>query len=340
VTTPRATANCFTLLDLVGLGGGGGPSGPATTTTSPPSPLVVEGSHTMLNGASKLRIAAFVHGDDGFGNTHPPAAATAGAAVPHPGSAADFIAAASRADPGGVTVLALGPLTNVALAYERGPDVAPALEVVALGGAFFRNGNVNPAAEANMLGDPEAADAVLATPGARVAMVGLDVTHACVVSRAAFQAWADAVPAEAQPIAQFLAGAVSFYMGYHASSYGLQGMFLHDPAALVAVLAPHLFTWGSGAVVVTTGSGPSRGATVMDAGEKDWGRGGGGHSCRGDCDGHPPADPPPNAWVGRPRVRVATSVDAAGVVNLALSRLGASVVEGAARRAARDKAAA
>ena len=287
----------------------------------------------MLSGASKLRIADFVHGKDGFGNTYPPAVS----GIPHPGTAAEFIAAAARAHPGEVTVLALGPLTNVALAFALGPDVAPALDVVALGGAFFRNGNVNPAAEANILGDPDAADAVLSTPGARISMVGLDVTHACVVSSSAFQAWADGVPnqGEAQAIAQFLARAVSFYMSYHKSAYGLDGMFLHDPAAFVAVLAPHLFTWGSGPVVVTTGDGPTKGATIMDAGEKDWGRGGGGHSSRGDCDVHPPADPPPNAWVGRPRVRVATAVDAAGVVDLALTRLGAAVVEGAARRAAR-----
>lgn len=330
VTTAKATQNIFTLLDLVGLMGGGG--GEGRRPDGQPLP-VAAGSPTMLNGRAKLRIADFVHGKDGFGNTHPQPPAEAGS--PMPESAAAFIAAAARAHPGAVTVLALGPLTNVALAYAAGPDVPPALDVVALGGAFFRNGNVNPAAEANMLGDPEAADAVLATPGARVSLVGLDVTHACCVSRSAFTAWADAIPAPGRPIADFLASAVSFYMQYHHSAYGHDGMFLHDPAALVAVLAPDLFTWGRGAVVVDTGGGPTRGATIMDAGEKDWGRGGGGLSCRGTDDGNglPPADhPPPNAWVGRPRARVATAVDAAGVVDLAMNRLREAVIAGGERK--------
>jgi uridine nucleosidase len=335
VTTATATQNIFTLLDLVGLMEGGGGRRP----DGQPLP-VAAGSPTMLNGQAKVRIADFVHGGDGFGNTHPPPAA----GTPVQQSAAAFIAAAARAHPGAVTVLALGPLTNVALAYALGPaDIPPALDVVALGGAFFRNGNVNPAAEANALGDPEAADAVLATPGARVSMVGLDVTHACSVSRAAFTAWADAIPGPGRAIADFLTGAVGFYMGYHAASYGMDAMFLHDPTALVAVLAPHLFTWGSGAVVVDTGAGPTRGATVMDAGEKDWGRGGGGVSCRDSGDGAATgvahAGPPPNAWVGRPRARVATAVDAAKVVDLALTRLREAVVAGGERKIKQQQAA-
>jgi uridine nucleosidase len=225
----------------------------------------------------------------------------------------------------------------VALAYAVGPDVPPALDVLALGGAYFRNGNVNPAAEANMLGDPEAADAVLATPGARVSLVGLDVTHACIVSRSAFSAWAVSVPPGGARLAAFLAGAVDFYIAYHARAYGMDAMFLHDPAALAAVLAPGLFTWGAGSVVVTTGDGPTRGQTVMDAGEKDWARSGpqrlsvGGG---GDGDGVAAPSPRPNAWVGRPQARVATAVDAAGVVDLVLRRLTAAAVEAGQRCAA------
>lgn len=221
----------------------------------------------------------------------------------------------------------------MALAFQQGPDVAPALDVLALGGAFFRNGNVNPAAEANMLGDPEAADVVLSTPGARVGLVGLDVTHACVVSRAAFSAWAAAVPPPGQPVASFLTSAVDFYMAYHARSYGMDAMFLHDPAALAAVLQPDLFTWGAGPVVVTTGEGPTRGQTVMDAGEKDWGRGGPARSSLDGADGSA-ALPLPNAWVGRPRARVATAVDAAGVVDLVLRRLTAAAVQAGERKQA------
>lgn len=71
VTTATATANCFTLLGLAGLasGGGGGDGGASPPSSSIP---VAAGSPTMLNGTAKLRIADFVHGADGFGNTHPP----------------------------------------------------------------------------------------------------------------------------------------------------------------------------------------------------------------------------------------------------------------------------
>ena len=172
--------------------------------------------------------------------------------------------------------------------------------MLALGGAFFVNGNVCPAAEANVFCDPHAADAVLATPGARLAMVGLDVTHACVLTGAQL-----AGIALSGPVGAWAERASRFYSAYHHKAYGMDGVYVHDPAALVGVLAPDLFTWREGAVVVAT-EGALRGATVMDAGLKDW--------------GGPAAD----AWAARPKVRVAVACDSAAVVALVLARLAAA----------------
>ena len=83
-------------------------------------------------------------------------------------------------------------------------------------------------------------------------------------------------------------------------SYQLDGMYLHDPAAFAAVIAPELFTWRSGAVRVVT-DGLTRGLTLMDEGKKVWNG--------------------PNAWMGRPAVSVAVGVDAAAVVQLVSGRL-------------------
>jgi purine nucleosidase len=97
-------------------------------------------------------------------------------------SAAEFLVEAINASPGEITVLALAACTNIAHAMQRDPTIHTKWkELVILGGAFQVSGNVSPAAEANILGDPEAADFVLAV-GENVWMVGLDVTHSCVLT--------------------------------------------------------------------------------------------------------------------------------------------------------------
>jgi hypothetical protein len=111
---------------------------------------------TTIAGGSKERIADFVHGDDGFGNTNQPP--PKGKAMVGK-TAAQFIVDKANEFPGEVTVVALASATNVTLALRLDPTLKGKLkEVVHLGGAFFVNGNVNPAAEANIFGDPEAAD--------------------------------------------------------------------------------------------------------------------------------------------------------------------------------------
>ncbi|KAI3803979.1 hypothetical protein L1987_32145 [Smallanthus sonchifolius] len=123
--------------------------------------------------ATKLRVADFVHGVDGLGNQNFPQPKS----KPIEKSAAEYLVEQANLYPGEVTVVAWGPLTNFALAIKLDPAFTKKVgQIVLLGGAFAVNGNVNPASEANIFGDPEAADIVF-TCGADVLAVGLNVTH-------------------------------------------------------------------------------------------------------------------------------------------------------------------
>ncbi|KAL7250795.1 hypothetical protein ACSBR1_012744 [Camellia fascicularis] len=192
VYTTLATRNALHLLEVAG------------RTDIP----VAEGSHVTITKGTKLRIADFVHGADGLGNQNfPPPKGK-----PIEQSAAAFLVQKANLYPGKVTVVALGPLTNIALAIQLDPAFAKNIgQIVVLGGAFAVNGNVNPAAEANIFGDPDAADIVF-TSGADVLAVGINVTHQVV----------------------------------------LTGVYLHDPTALLAAVNPSLITYTEGIVRVQT----------------------------------------------------------------------------------------
>ncbi|XP_044955126.1 probable uridine nucleosidase 2 [Hordeum vulgare subsp. vulgare] len=139
---------------------------------------VAEGSHVTIKKATKLRIASFVHGLDGLNNQnfHPPA----GKAVEQ--SAAAFLVEQANLYPGQVTVVALGPLTNLAPAVELDPSFPKKIgQIIILGGAYSVNGNVNPAAEENIFGDPDAADVVF-TCGADILAIGINITHQVILS--------------------------------------------------------------------------------------------------------------------------------------------------------------
>uniref|UniRef100_A0A8I6YCI9 Inosine/uridine-preferring nucleoside hydrolase domain-containing protein n=1 Tax=Hordeum vulgare subsp. vulgare TaxID=112509 RepID=A0A8I6YCI9_HORVV len=132
VYTALATRNALHLLETAG------------RTDIP----VAEGSHVTIKKATKLRIASFVHGSDGLGNQnfHPPI----GKAVEQ--SVAAFLVEQANLYPGQVTVVALGPLTNLALAVELDPSFPKKIgQIIILGGAYSVNGNVNPAAKANVI---------------------------------------------------------------------------------------------------------------------------------------------------------------------------------------------
>ena len=173
--------------------------------------------------------AADVHGATGLGAAHLPEAHTSPA-----GDAVEFLLGILQARPGEVTLVATGPLTNLAQAEARVPGVLRrARQVVIMGGAVRVPGNVTPTAEFNFYADPHAARQVLAS-AAELVLVGLDVTEQVGLEQAALQACEGARAA-------FCRAACEPAMAFEAAQYGFAGMRLHDPVALGAALWPQLF---------------------------------------------------------------------------------------------------
>ncbi|KAL2487627.1 putative uridine nucleosidase 2 [Forsythia ovata] len=253
---------------------------------------VAEGSHVTITKGTKLRIADFVHGTDGLGNQNfPPPKGK-----PIDLSAADFLIEQANLYPGKVTVVALGPLTNIALAIQSDPAFVKNIgQIVLLGGAFAVNGNVNPAAEANIFGDPEAADIVF-TSGADVLAVGINVTHQVVLT----DADRDKLAESNGKFAQYLNKILDVYFSYHRDAYSTKGVYLHDPTALLAAVNPSLITCTEGAVRVQT-TGITKGLTLFYNKQKRFEE--------------------VTEWSDKPSVKVAVTVDASTVVKLVMERL-------------------
>jgi purine nucleosidase len=199
-----------------------------------------------------------VHGQDGLGDIAPDRSRSAPVAS-RPAAAAivDQINTASDK----LRILALGPLTNLALALDIDPSIAEKVgDVVIMGGAFGwfgRRGNVTPFAEANIHNDPEAAARVLYAPW-RITMVGLDVTSRCVLP--AIESARLAASCGEQ--AQFLFDISRGYELLYREHDGLEGCCLHDVAAAAYVVAPELFTIRTGRISVVT-EGVQVGMTVQ-----------------------------------------------------------------------------
>jgi purine nucleosidase len=159
-----------------------------------------------------------------------------------------------------VTLCALGPLTDVALALVKAPDIAAGIaEIVVLGGAVFEIGNVTPAAEFNIHVDPQAAAIVLAS-GAPIAMIPLDVTHQ-VLSTPERVARLRALPNRCGPAAAAL---LAGFEAARSHRFGARGMALHDPCAVAYLLRPDLFRGRRVNVMVETTSPLTVGMTVVD----------------------------------------------------------------------------
>ncbi|CAK7333823.1 unnamed protein product [Dovyalis caffra] len=244
VSTEDATRNALLLCEIAGC----------------PDVPVAEGSPEPLKGGIP-RVADFIHGSDGLGNTFlsPPKAKQVDK------SASEFLVDKVSEYPGEVSILALGPLTNLALAIKRDSSFARNVKrIVVLGGAFFALGNVNPAAEANIYGDPEAADVVF-TSGANIVVVGINITTQV--------KFTDGDLLELRKskgkYSQILSDMCKFYRDWHVKSDGIYGIFLHDPVSFVALVRPDLFTYKKGVVRVET-QGICVGHTLMDQGLKRW----------------------------------------------------------------------
>ncbi|SEG93563.1 purine nucleosidase [Nonomuraea solani] len=194
--------------------------------------------------------AAHVHGAGGLGDVVLPAPERGAS----PGHAVDHIIETLKADPGEITLVAVGPLTNLALAVRREPRVVEwARDLVIMGGSYTR-GNHNPAAEFNMLADPEAA-AVVFEAGWTVTMLGLDVTLSAVVTADVLERMRGL-----GRLSELLVPAARFYGVVTAEG----GPAIHDACAVAYVLDPSLFTCVPAVVDVETMGQFTRGMTVTD----------------------------------------------------------------------------
>lgn len=197
---------------------------------------------------------AHIHGANGLGDIALPAVQGRAEGV----SAAQFIVDTVNARPGEVTLVAVGPVGNLAAALQLDPGIVERVKrVVIMGGSIREGGNVSPVAEANMFNDPDAAARVL-TAGWPLTLVGLDVTHRCVLTDA-HMARIEAGQGALGPV---LAGSFAFYRDFYREALGIDGCCPHDSCALAWLLRPELFTTARGHLTVAT-EGDAEGQTIF-----------------------------------------------------------------------------
>ena len=225
VTTPKATRNALYLLEQAGI-----------------EIPVAEGLHRPRIGPPFPPTSA-VHGAEGFGTL----------AVPTPQrralveTAPEYLVRMARAHQGELLLCPIGPLTNIAAAMELDPSFCSNLKgMVVMGGSLRAGGNITPAAEANFYHDPDAADFVL-RHGCNITLVGLDVTNRVICPRSFFARLAS----ESPKMGGLLHDMAEFYIDFYETVGKFAGCGMHDPSALVACIAPELFTTEPHALRVT-----------------------------------------------------------------------------------------
>lgn len=175
--------------------------------------------------------------------------------------AVGFIIDTLRSEPAGtVTLCPLGPLTNIATAFRRAPDIVERVqEIVLMGGAYFEVGNITPAAEFNIYVDPEAADEVF-TSGAKIVVLPLDVTHKAMTNKRRV----DAFHALGTEVGGMVAAWTNFFERFDKEKYGGEGAPLHDPCVIAWLIRPELFSGRFINVMIETKGEFTTGMTVAD----------------------------------------------------------------------------
>jgi inosine-uridine nucleoside N-ribohydrolase len=266
-TIEKVTVNALRVLELAGRG----------------DIAVAAGAAEPLTG--ELVVAADAHGETGLDGPHLPA--PRGRAVQE--HAVDFLAERLLASERPVTLVPLGPLTNVARLLAEHQDAAERIERIVLMGGAIAEGNMTPSAEFNIWSDPEAAAQVFVS-GLDVTMVGLDVTNRAVLT-----------PEHAErlrpqgPVGAAVAAMLDFYGGFYREAYDHGGCPVHDALAMAHVIRPGLVETQERHVEIDVSDGICRGRTVVDMRRRT-------------------VLPEPNA-------RVAVDVDVGGFVSLLLERL-------------------
>lgn len=204
-------------------------------------------------------VAPDIHGESGLD----------GPVLPEPGQELDprhgvdlIVDVLMEHEPGTVNLVPTGPLTNVALAMAREPRIVERVKRVVLMGGSYTRGNRTPAAEFNIVADPEAAHAVFAAPW-DVTMVGLDLTH---------QATADAdvvarIAAIGSPLARFVTEVLAFFGETYRRAQGFEAPPVHDPCCIAALADPSVIATREAFVTVELTGTWTTGMTVTDFGD-------------------------------------------------------------------------
>lgn len=219
------------------------------------------GAHDVpvFRGASRPLVAEYqsathVHGDNGLGGAELPAARRSAEQQPGPGA----LIRLAEEHAGELVVVALGPLTNLAIALNVRPELPRLIRrLIVMGGAYEVPGNVTPLAEFNIFVDPHAANLVFDAPWSSLVAVGLDVTHQAALSRRTWEAIPDG--ATGAP------GLVRHILEHTFTGRDRTGMYLHDPLAVAVALDPTFVeTVGMRVVVDTEGEARGRTTAIVD----------------------------------------------------------------------------
>lgn len=246
VAVEQATRNALTILEVAG------------RNDIP----VYQGAGRPLNGETP-RYAPHIHGANGLGDVavEPPRGA------PSAGRAAERLVEAVLAAPGEITLLAIGPLTNVALAMSLEPAMVGALQqVIVMGGAVRTPGNITAVASANIFSDAEAASMVYRS-GAPLVQIGLDVCRPTVITHAHL----DRLRAGGNAMTTFLTSITPMLQAFYRQTYRQEaGVHYNDVPAIAYAIEPGLFHAGRMPVLIETAGRLTRGQTVPDW-HRQWG---------------------------------------------------------------------
>jgi purine nucleosidase len=202
--------------------------------------------------------ATDTHGKDGLGETFFPPPAQ----KPEDEHAVDFILRKVKELPNQITLLALGPLTNIAKAIQEDPEAMQKVKrIVLMGGSARYHGNCSPVAEYNFWVDPHAAKIVFAS-GIEITMVGLDVTHQIVFT----PHLREVVHQLGTPLSQYIYDITQFYVDFHWKQEKTIGCVINDPLAVAILVKPELVTTQRAYVDIET-EGVAIGQSVADFAE-------------------------------------------------------------------------
>lgn len=215
---------------------------------------VVRGAAEPL--VKELSVAEETHGDGGLGYAQLPAPEK----KPIDETAHDFIIRLVSENPGEITLLCVGPMTNIALALLKRPTIAKQIKcIVSMGGAIHYPGNATPQSEYNVFCDPEAFEIVLKA-GIDFTLVPLDVTYQCLFTTEHLAR----IDKAAEKIKDFIKESTRFYMEFHAEYQDIQGCAINDPLAAALLLDPTLVKYRDYYVSVDLSSPSSKAKTIAD----------------------------------------------------------------------------